>query len=193
MHMASATRRQLVMRRPSLEGIPPVVLPEGYVLRTYREGDEVQIARIFNNSFNPEWDSAKVMRDLVGLVEGLGPERVFIVAFRDLAIATASAWAKPDKWPDSGYLHMVAVDPPHRGKRLGRAVITRVLECFKKLGYRDVVLETDDFRLPAIKTYIGLGFQPIVFDAEHEERWKAVYRELKLDFGATAKGGDLMG
>src|SRR5688500_20257309 len=32
--------RQLRMRRASLEGLPEVVVPVGYGLRTYREGDE---------------------------------------------------------------------------------------------------------------------------------------------------------
>jgi hypothetical protein len=36
--------------------------------------------------------------------------------------------------------------------------------------------------MPAIKTYINLGFRPLLFLPDMEDRWRAVSRELKLDF-----------
>jgi hypothetical protein len=40
-------------------------------------------------------------------------------------------------------------------------------------------LHTDDFRLPAIKTYLKLGFTPQVDSAEVADRWKKISILLK--------------
>ena len=41
---------QIKMHRRHLEDLPPVNLPEGYTLRTYKEGDEVHWCNILNTT-----------------------------------------------------------------------------------------------------------------------------------------------
>jgi mycothiol synthase len=45
---------------------------------------------------------------------------------------------------------------------------------FVRLSCADAVLETDDFRVPAIKVYLSLGFRPEYRHATHEPRWAAL-------------------
>jgi mycothiol synthase len=45
-------------------------------------------------------------------------------------------------------------------------------------GYQDIYLLTDDFRLPALKTYLGLGWEPILFSSEMEARWQKIFAAL---------------
>ena len=52
--------------------------------------------------------------------------------------------------------------------------LNRLLDC----GYADIYLTTDDFRLPALKTYLQLGFLPDMFNEEMPERWKMVCQML---------------
>ena len=89
-------------------------------------------------------------------------------------IATASARLLPERFPASGYLHWVAVDPAHQGQKLGHSVSLAVLREFQALGCSDAVLETQDHRLPAIKTYLALGFKPERLDEAHRLRWERI-------------------
>jgi hypothetical protein len=41
------------------------------------------------------------------------------------------------------------------------------------------MLNTSVERLPAIKTYLNIGFQPKMVDETHMERWKYVAETLK--------------
>jgi hypothetical protein len=45
-------------------------------------------------------------------------------------------------------------------------------------GWRAAWLSTDDFRLAAIRIYLDLGFQPLLTDDSHRERWPEVFAGL---------------
>ena len=76
---------------------------------------------------------------------------------------------------ESGYLHMVCVLPEHRGKQIGHALNLAALRWFRDRGFKEVWLSTDDWRIPAIKSYLRLGFEPFYPDDSHRERWQAVF------------------
>ena len=40
------------------------------------------------------------------------------------------------------------------------------------------MLDTDDFRLPAIKNYLNLGFVPVYVGENHGERWRIIFKKL---------------
>ncbi len=73
---------------------------------------------------------------------------------------------------------MVSVLDKARGRKLGRAVCARVLQYLKENGCTQIVLTTDDFRIPAIKTYLSLGFQPVQNNEEMRRRWGAILSRL---------------
>ena len=77
---------------------------------------------------------------------------------------------------------MVGVIPEHSGHRLGKWISLAVLHYLYQQGFKCAVLGTDDFRLPAIKTYLNLGFIPIYVDDDQPERWQAIFKKLKLPF-----------
>ena len=59
---------------------------------------------------------------------------------------------------------MVGVMPEHSGYRLGKWVSLAVLYYHRQQDFKCAVLGTDDFRLPAIKTYLTRDFMPIYVD-----------------------------
>jgi mycothiol synthase len=71
-------------------------------------------------------------------------------------------------------VHYVAAAPDHAGKKLGYLASLATLYEFVRLKCKMAVLDTDDYRLPAIKTYLNLGFMPYHRDDTHEARWTAV-------------------
>src|SRR5262245_51689819 len=100
-------RPQLLMRG-SLAHLLTVQLPNGYELRTYRPGDAAAWERIIDDSFQMDMSNdffGRCMRNDFAY----RPERIFLVCFGGEAVATASAWYKPEFGKDTGYLHMVGV------------------------------------------------------------------------------------
>lgn len=168
---------QLLMRRPDLNGLPAVPeLPEGYVLRDYRSEDLEPLTALMRAAFEDEtWTTGKIK---AALPDDPTVKRIFVIAYQGVPVATASARLLPDKFPSSGYIHWVAADPTHQGKGLGYTVSLAVLHEFVRLGCKDAVLETDDFRLAAIKTYQNLGFVPENRHESHPERWVKILADL---------------
>lgn len=171
---------QLMMRRPNLQGLKEMQLPEGYSLRSFCQGDVQAWNKIIAESFDSPFDSEKFEKVMRQDAEFM-PERVLFVCCNDIPVATASAWLS-SKWDNStGYLHMVGVCPGHQGKRLGYLITLAVLEKFAEDGRTTAVLSTDDFRLAALKTYLNLGFEPYLIHENQRERWKEVFEKLKRE------------
>lgn len=170
-------QQQLIMHRRNLEDIPPCELPQGYRIRYYRDGDEELLTPIFQQCFDPGWNPDRILKTF--LEETLwSPLRMCVLTCGEEVVGTATAWEDPRR-PAHGQLHYLAVLPAHRGRHLGTALAARVLELLREMGYPDVWLTTDDFRLPAIRTYLSLGFEPVLRDAGHVERWEIVRHKLE--------------
>lgn len=75
---------------------------------------------------------------------------------------------------------MVAVHPGAQGKGLGKKICLAVLHDLASRGYKSALLSTDDIRLPAIKLYLSLGFEPFYTDGSHKERWNKVYEKIGI-------------
>jgi mycothiol synthase len=65
-----------------------------------------------------------------------------------------------------------------------------VLHYLRERGFRAADLSTDDRRLPAIRTYLALGFVPVYLTDEerfddHEARWSAIFALLLSPAVAT--------
>ena len=179
--------QQLHMRRQDLEDLGEVTLPFGYQIRTYTKGDEEAWAEIINNSLGSGWDAKRCRRELTGRPQ-FRPAGLFFVTYNDKPVGTACAWTHPNsshsatrEWPGekkTGYIHMVGVLPEHRGRRLGYVLCLCVLRFLRENGFQHAELRTDDFRFPAVKTYLNLGFEPDYVDESHRERWDAIFARL---------------
>ena len=168
---------QLLMRRDNLDHLPAMPsLPEGYQLREYAEGDTPALAEVLTSAFDDaNWTEDQVRAKLIAAPE---VSKTFVVTFEGRPVATTSVRLLPDRFPDSGYVHWVAVHADHQGMRLGYIVVLATLREFARLGCKDAVLETDDNRLAAIKTYQNLGFHPEHRDPLHIDRWAKVAADL---------------
>jgi mycothiol synthase len=164
------------MRRKSLEELSNQEAPDGLELRTFRAGDEAGWAKLMTGAIG-NWDEESTARLFLG-DPGVHPEGIFFLATGVHCVATATDKQLPQ--PEVGYLHMVAVDPRCRGRRLGRCISLAALFNMRQRGCQYAVLDTDDFRLPAIRTYLALGFVPDMLAADHAERWRAVFSELGM-------------
>lgn len=174
--------RQLRMVRPDLENLPKLELPPGYGMRTYREGDEVHWASIISDSFGGKQRTAEDTRNEITGQERFVPDGLYFATHDGTPIGTACAWRQTVDETEVGYVHMVGVASAHTGRKLGKWVSLAVLIYFRDCGFRCAMLDTDDFRIPAIKTYLNLGFVPVYIEDGQPKRWRAIFEKLKLSF-----------
>lgn len=164
-----------------LKRLPAVVVPGSYKLRTYRPGDEKAYIALMREAGFETWGEAQLKLILSAAL----PDGLFFLIHRitgQLA-ATAAALHNPTpEHPFGGELGWLAAHPRHRGKGLGAVVCAAVIRRLRQAQYRRIYLLTDDWRLPAIKTYLRQGWQPRVDNAEMRRRWQAVCQKLAVAF-----------
>jgi mycothiol synthase len=162
--------KQLMMERlPGLVEIPE--LPEGFGLRTYREGDWKGWVDACSDGLGTGGWSEQDFHEKILDMDGIHSEGIFFIVDSDgQIVGTATGWLKPGL----GYVHMVGIRTDYRGKGLAKPLNAAVLKYLLEKGCVRIVLDTDDFRIPAIKAYLGLGFVPVLHDADMRERWLAV-------------------
>ena len=169
---------QLMMRWPVGRPAPEVSLPPGYRLRLLRDDDEAGLLSVLHGAGFTGWDEADIVRTRNETLSG----GYFVVEHEKEGRVVASAFCRHHPWaglPNAGEVSFVAGDPAHRGKGLGRAVTAAVVDRFLEAGYRNIYLRTDDCRLPAIKVYVDLGFEPWIATEGMEERWGKVRGALE--------------
>ena len=102
----------------------------------------------------------------------------FVEDSKGQRVATFTVVSQPN---GMGYLHMVHSMENQRGKGIGHAMAERSTQIAAERGHASIILTTDDFRLPAIKTYLDAGYYPVVYgcrDNEVNTRWDAVFEKL---------------
>ena len=87
------------------------------------------------------------------------PEGRLYLAYWDSRLAGCIGLRKLDK--DRGELKRLYVRSEFRGRRMGEALIRRILDDAREIGYRHVLLDTLPFLHAAIRLYRKIGFYEI--------------------------------
>lgn len=159
---------------------PCVKLPEGFYIRSF-EGEKdvekwVRITREdLQNSILAVEDFEREMLNR----EGVEKEHIYFICIEGEEVATVTAVMYPGK--RQGYVHMVAVKRAFRGRGLGNALTSLALKVFFYNGMDNAYLHTDDFRIPAIKSYLRSGFKPMLYQEDMEERWLKGMENCNID------------
>ena len=172
--------RQLRMVRPNLDDLPELELPIGYAMRSYLEGDEEHWARIISDSFGGRERTAQDTRDQITEMDVFLPEGFYLATYCGIPVGTACAWRDSVDEKEVGNVHMVGVVAEHTGHKLGKWVSLAVLRYLRDNGFKCAKLDTDDFRIPAVKTYLNLGFIPVYIADGQPDRWQNILKKLKL-------------
>ena len=160
---------------------PTVALPHGHSLRTYEPGDEPRFFEVMELAGWPGWDAKRLRpwRDRV-LSEGW-----FMVVHEKSNEVVATGMALRDRREfgrQGGEIGWIAVDPAHRGKGLGATVSAAATTRLLEEGYRDIHLYSEDWRLAALRIYLELGYNPLLYASEMLGRWRTVCAQLEWPF-----------
>lgn len=110
---------------------------------------------------------------------------IFFVKRGDEYIGALTAMCHKDQ--KLGHLHYVMLDVKYRGKRLSYPLLYIGMKKLHKDGCTYVFLNTDDWRISAIKLYLNYGFLPLIDKSDnkrtlnHIARWKKIYKKLGLN------------
>jgi GNAT superfamily N-acetyltransferase len=173
---ARAVPVNVMMRRPTLVGVPPMPSLAAPLLVRHAHVEEAgALAALLGQAFEAEtWEAAGTEREL------FCDETVratLVVAAGGRLVATASLQVRPDA-PECGWVRWVATDLSRRREGLARALVIGVLAIAGQAGCREARLRTTTDRLAAIPLYLQLGFEPFVTRAPEREVWERVIRLL---------------
>lgn len=105
------------------------------------------------------------------------PNYCFFVLYKGAPIATITTVFDHEE-KGRGLIHMVACKEGYRGLNIGNLLASVAEYHLKKAGMKTAHLSTDDWRLPAIKTYLNIGFKPYAPDDEFKERWEKIMENI---------------
>jgi mycothiol synthase len=168
----------IFMRRPHLQELTTPVFPTDYSLhQVTNPANAAELGRLLTDAFEEPWDAERANKELI---QAPDVHAVFVVRHQGQMVATASSQLRAHRSPTSGYVHWVGTHPDYRGQRLAYGLVAKVLEDFVIRGYQDAYLETQPFRLAAIKTYLRLGFIPVynIEGQDFQDVWSEVFRKL---------------
>ena len=104
-------------------------------------------------------------------------DKCFFVMVDNCPAATLTVICDYNK--KKGYIHNVACKPEFRGRGLGTLLNSIAVTVLKKEGMESAYLTTDDWRIPAIKSYLRAGFAPdTVSEPDFKERWEKIYAAI---------------
>lgn len=166
-------RELLQMRRP-LTDLPPVVVPDGILIRTYAgPDDDAELLRVNNSAFawHPEqggWTAAEIAErrrepwfDPAGLFMAVDPPTGTLLGFHWTKIHGA----------DLGEVYVVGVDPAAQGRGLGGVLtllgLHHLAERLSASSQPTVMLYVEADNSAAVKTYQKLGFDVFSTDAAY--------------------------
>jgi mycothiol synthase len=171
--------------------LPAPQLPDGFsIIGVDASQAPVLAAVLAANGELGEWDDDRA-RSLFDDGGDASVDLCFVVVS---AIAQPVATAQLDVHHRGRYAGLaevgwVAVVPGMRGRRLGSAVTQSVVDEAGRLGHPEVFLRTDEWRLPAVVSYLQLGFRPWLVEPTANERWQRVVAELNGPAKAIGEAG----
>jgi len=152
--------RELRQLRRSLPVDESPSFPEGISVRSFRPGEDERVWLDVNNRAfadhpeNGSW-TVEVLQDRERQ-EWFDPEG-FRMAWEGDELA-GFCWTKIHD-AQTGEIYVIAVDPGHQGKGLGRALVLEGLDYMYRVGGTTAMLYVDSDNAPGLKLYASLGFR----------------------------------
>ena len=143
---------------------------KGFEYRSYNGTveDRAAWAEICKNGLVGDDADATRFVEVIEEADGYKPENVFFITENGNPVATITALVQAN---GRGWVHMVSVHKDSRGKGLGNYLNQIALAALSKAGCTYVGLTTDEFRVPAVKSYLRAGFRPVLYEEDMESRW----------------------
>ncbi len=170
---------QLAMEHERLDLVQAPTVGPGYTMRTIEAGDMADLAALYA-ACDLGLETEEQVRSGFTQIVATTPQRVIIIEHEGRVVGSGM-FAPDEHDPSVSVMHLIAVLPEHRKKKLGVAICQYVMRGAYEDGFTRQRLTTDDDRRAAIALYLNLGFRPLYRDASHPPRWRRILRQLELN------------
>jgi mycothiol synthase len=157
-HNFERVRSLWVMRRPTNDPLPTLVVPTELTVRSYTADDAAELIRVNAAAFahHPEQGAM----DAADLTERMAepwfdPAGLLLATEGDRLLGFH--WTKQHS-PDLGEVYVVGIDPAAQGRGLGKLLTLAGLHHLTGLGVAEILLYVESDNAPAVAVYSGLGF-----------------------------------
>ena len=160
-------RHFFLMRRPTLDDVPDVPLPDGLEIRPVTEGQRRTILEAEFEAFKDHWGTREPNEEHFGLTLGRAEldTDLWVVAWdADQVAGVVENWIWADENAElgvqRGWLERISVRRPWRRRGLARALTARSLIRLREAGLTEGMLGVDSENANgALGLYEGLGFE----------------------------------
>jgi len=173
-HTGQLKKISLTMVRDHLHGIPSLVCPAGYTIRTFRAGDAEHWARVeaLAGEFPSRDEALREFEEEFGSRWRELEDRCFLLEENEGGvIGTAMAWDGDLGGEVRGRVHWVGIVPAHQGRGLAKPLLSTVLERLAR-DHRSAFLTTQTTSYRAVNLYLNFGFVPYLTSAGDADGWR---------------------
>jgi GNAT superfamily N-acetyltransferase len=168
------------MARPHLEQVPQFPIPEGWIIRSYRDGDQAHWVSIHQSADPLTPVDPGLFEKQFGEHRALLPERqLYLVTPDGVPAGTATAWFMGSPYDSNGRIHWVAIRAEFQGRGLAKPLLAAACRRLKELNHQRACLSTAALRRPAIELYLSFGFEPWIRDDGQQAVWDGVLAQLR--------------
>jgi mycothiol synthase len=164
-----ASRWFVGQERDLREPIPRIRLEPGIRIVAYSSEWSEATRLVKNDAFRDHWGSQPADREeweSMLALPAASPEHSFLaVTDADEIAGLLLSEVSREDWPlqgfSSGYVELLGVPRPWRGKRIAAALLARALDSYRDAGFDRAVLDVDsDSPTGAVGLYARMGFTP---------------------------------
>ncbi|MDD5190473.1 MAG: GNAT family N-acetyltransferase [Dehalococcoidales bacterium] len=175
---------------------PNYGLPSGFTFVRYEAGFEhawsqLQYGLGQTNSLS---EAEQIFQDeFLSNPEALLKKCVFVQDSIGNIVASASLWRGNHFGKELQRVHWVGVLEQHQGKGIAKALLTRIFDIYRGMGFSDYIyLTSQTWSYPAINIYLSFGFKPylgekplnwksddVTFDDEKTKAWTMILSKIR--------------
>ena len=144
------------------ERVPPVELPEGFGIDSFRPEYAERLTQVQNASFNGSWGFCPNTVEEVSYRASMNISDPKGIIFLTHGVNTAGyCWTcvLGDRQNRIGVIGMIGIDPTYRGRGLSKPILLAGMEYLHSRDVEYIKLDVDEENHPAIKLYNAVGFQ----------------------------------
>ena len=161
----------ITMIKKSLDDIIDVPFADGYTMRRYAKGDRDMWIALYDRLDEYYHVTPKDFDESYGDDRDEIGKYVYFLMHEGKEIGTVANWPEPDmNGQKTGRVRWLGVEDGHRGKHLGAAMLSFILQDMKQQGCTQSILGTMNRRVAALNLYFKFGFEAIVYT----DQWSAI-------------------
>jgi len=152
--------------------------PGGYrILSPDRDTDFEEWAGLLNadGGFGV-WNGERVREEIASYL--VTPEAATLIYHGRHLVGCFCACRDPSTTRKRGYGSWFFIHPEHRHRGLAEVLFYRTLAYFPKAGYEEILMLSDEYRLPALHFYLSHGVRPVYNSLVSFFRWPRIMKKI---------------